>query len=85
MELLHIGVVAKRIAPPSGKEIHAISFHVAEELTATTCGSGKLVRFIGGGGRRVLLRLVGRLGDSGDGAEIRTSGENKAFIRWRRG
>ena len=70
MELFYGGVVAEAVGPPSGDEVHAVSFHAFEQLPSTVSRTGKLSGFgrgVGGG-----ICSICEDGGGRDGAEVGT-------------
>lgn len=47
VELSHVGVVAEAVGPPAGDEVHAVAFHVLQELPAAVGCAGELGGFFG--------------------------------------
>lgn len=65
MELLDIGVVAEAVRPPAGDEVHAVPFHLFQELPAAIGCAGDFSGFFGLvlGFDGVILRGNGYCGD----------------------
>lgn len=65
MELLDIGVVAEAVGPPAGDEVHAITFHLFQQLPAAIGCAGDFSGFFGFvlGFDGVVLRSNGHIGD----------------------